>query len=182
MTIFPWFILTLLILIAATVVIKSLYILLWLLDKNQPLLFGLFTFLVLFVIGVVGGAFIDHHGHDARLFVEVCAYSAIAILFVAIAAEAHKWMKRWEEWTNELPWKKGRSEQGWEPAQTEVYGDQHAEAEYEHALEMSPEEAARFAMYVARSGGNVTVNVVDEPVRGMRDVSPRRPPLWLVKK
>jgi hypothetical protein len=71
-------------------------------------------------------------------------------------------------------WNKGRSEQGWEPIQTEVYGEQHAL----ETIEMSAEEAARFAAYVAHSGGNVTVRVVDDAP--MKDVTPRVP-RWLLK-
>jgi hypothetical protein len=71
-------------------------------------------------------------------------------------------------------WNKGRSEQGWEPIQTEVYGEQHAL----ETIEMSVEEAARFAAYVAHSGGNVTVRVVDDAP--MKDVTPRVP-RWLLK-
>lgn len=62
-----------------------------------------------------------------------------------------------------IEWKKGRSEQGWEPIQTEVYGD------------ATVEDAANFAAYVAQCGGNVIVNVVDDDnVVQMRDITPRR--------
>lgn len=70
-------------------------------------------------------------------------------------------------------WKKARSEQGWEPVQTGVGGDAME-------LDMSMEEAARLAAYVVQSGGRVTVNVIDDAP--MKDVTPRRSHLRLVKK
>jgi hypothetical protein len=76
--------------------------------------------------------------------------------------------------TKFLEWKKGRSEQGWEPTQTGVHGGDAME------LDMSMEEAARLAAYVVQSGGSVHVNVVDDvPIK---DVTPRRSHLRLVKK
>jgi hypothetical protein len=94
----------------------------------------------------------------------------IAVMCVAVIAEICVWMERINRWRN-----KGRSEQGWESAQTEVYGGTAA------LEEMSLEEAARFAAYWAHAGGNVTVNVVDDGPR-MKDVTPRRQaPKWLVK-
>jgi hypothetical protein len=82
------------------------------------------------------------------------------LLTFGLVLEGVKWVIKWK-----LKQKKSRSEQGWEPAQTEVGGD-------EHTLELTVEEAARFAAYVAHSGGNVTVNVIDDPVT--KDVTPRR--------
>jgi hypothetical protein len=101
------------------------------------------------------------------LFIKNCLVliGAVVALPCLIVAMPFLWL--WDRW------KKGRSEQRWEPIQTEVYGDQHVET-----LEMSVEEAARFAAYVAHSGGNVTVNVVDAPP--MKDVTPRVP-RWLLK-
>jgi hypothetical protein len=95
------------------------------------------------------------------------------LLILGLILEGVKWAIKLR-----LEWRKGRSEQGWEPIQTEVYGEQHASTESQQTLEMSVEEAARFAAYVAHSGGNVTVNVVDKPA--MKDVTPRVP-RWLLK-
>jgi hypothetical protein len=67
------------------------------------------------------------------------------------------------------------SEQGWDPIQTEVDGD--------IALIMSVKEAAKFAAYWAHRGayrgGNVIVNVVDDPP-AMKDITPRVR-RWLIK-
>jgi hypothetical protein len=82
------------------------------------------------------------------------------LLTLGLVLEGVKWVTKWRL-------KESRSEQGWEPIQTEVDGDQRGEV-----IEMSVEEAAKFAAYVAHTGGNVTVNVVDDPV--IKDVTPRR--------
>jgi hypothetical protein len=161
MIILAWNLLMLIGSIAGFIVTGSVAAILWLILKKQPLLLGIFISLILSVIAVVGGAFKLHHGHDPKFLQQVCAYSLIAVMCIAALAETWIWKERIGRWK-----KKGRSEQGWEPVQTEVYGGTAA-------LEMSVEEAARFAAYVAHCGGNVTVNVVDdEPA--MKNITPER--------
>jgi hypothetical protein len=101
---------------------------------------------------------------------------AIAVVIVAACATAILWILGML--VNLYQWKKDRSEQRWESAQTEVYGDEHARTQYEHTsqntvkMSMSVEDTMKLLI---NWKGDIVINVTDdECVRPMRDITPRR--------